>query len=167
MSDEDAEIEQWKKLTTTFERVNTVSQTLSKPRSAQYIAQEAAVPENDARDHLNRLVERGALRQYSESGSTLYGPDPSYTREQDVRELIDSYNDEALRSLRADLREQIESWQSTCGVDSPEKIEGLTDRREDRGEAAQKRKIAAAWALSEYRLNLVEEALEVSDNSDD
>lgn len=160
-------MDQWKKLTTAFERVSSVSQTLSKPRSAQYIAQEAAVAEAEARNHLKRLVERGALREYTESGSALYGPNPSYARQRDIRELLDSYNSEDLRSLRADLQEQIESWQTSWEVESSEEIKDLVDNRAESVETARKRKTAAAWALSEYRLSIVEAALEVSTNTDD
>jgi len=54
-------VEEWKKQTSAFDRVQSISNTLSQPRSASYIADEAHVAENTARTHLERLVSLNVL----------------------------------------------------------------------------------------------------------
>ncbi|WP_449272143.1 DUF7342 family protein [Halorubrum halophilum] len=49
-------METWKEHTSAFDRVKSVTMMLSEPQSASWIAEQAAVSPNTARDHLCRLV---------------------------------------------------------------------------------------------------------------
>jgi predicted ArsR family transcriptional regulator len=51
----------WKERTTAFDRVRSVALAVSEPRTAAWIAGEAAVAENTARRHLGRLVDLTVL----------------------------------------------------------------------------------------------------------
>ena len=70
----------WKENTSAFDRVRSITVTLSQPRTADWIAEEAQAAGNTARDHLQRLVDMNVLQTVSGEQATLYQPDPLYTR---------------------------------------------------------------------------------------
>ncbi|MDG5760367.1 ArsR family transcriptional regulator [Natronococcus sp. A-GB1] len=160
MSDPGPGIEAWKKHTSAFDRVQSIASTVSQPRSASVIADEAAVAENTARDHLERLVDLNVLLKSERAGTTHYMPDPLHTRMQTLRELLDRYDHDELVQLKADLQSEIEGWREEYGVDSPV---DLRDRAADTETAEQTREIrttASDWELVAYRLTIVEDAIE-------
>ncbi|WP_227379103.1 DUF7342 family protein [Haladaptatus halobius] len=70
-----------------FDRVCSLAVTLSQPRTADWIADQALVAGNTARDHLQRLVEMNVLQTVWGEQATLYQPDPLYTRMRALRDL--------------------------------------------------------------------------------
>ncbi|AUX10200.1 hypothetical protein AArcSl_2580 [Halalkaliarchaeum desulfuricum] len=95
-----------------------------------------------------------------EKGTTHYSPDPLHTRIQTLRDLLDQHDRNGLIQLKADLQEQIEEWRDEYGVDSPA---ALRDRAAETDTAADTRDIkqtARDWELVEYRLSIVEDAIE-------
>lgn len=76
MPEDDPGTERWKEHTSAFDRVRSVANTLSQPRPASYIADEADIAENTARDHFERLVDLSILLKSEREGTTLYSPDP-------------------------------------------------------------------------------------------
>lgn len=79
VSDQTPGVTAWKEHTTSFDRVQSVATTVSQPRSASYIADEAHVAENTARDHLDRLVSLTVLLTTERESGTVYAPDPLHT----------------------------------------------------------------------------------------
>lgn len=156
----DPGIDAWKEQTSAFDRVRSVAQTVTEPRSASWIAEEAAVSENTARGHLQRLVEMNVLRAFEDGTTTTYVPDPLHTRMQTLRELIDEYDHDGLLDLKAGLQAEIESWQDEYGVDSPEELRALAAETETHKETVAIRRTADDWELTAYRLGIVEEAIE-------
>jgi hypothetical protein len=59
MMGSDPDIETWIEHTSPFERVWSVIQPASEPRSANWVASEAVVAEETAQTHLDQLVEVG------------------------------------------------------------------------------------------------------------
>ncbi|MCH7660396.1 MAG: ArsR family transcriptional regulator, partial [Euryarchaeota archaeon] len=100
-------IEAWKEQTSAFDRVRSVAGSVSKPRSASYIATEAYVAENTARNHLERLVEMNVLLESEKGGTSMYSPDPLHIRMQTLRDLLDTYDHDDLIRLKTDLQERI------------------------------------------------------------
>lgn len=78
MADPPPGMEAWQKHSTPFDRVRSVSQSISIPRSASWIAAEAGVSESTACVHLNRLVEMTVLLEFDGEGTATYAPDPIY-----------------------------------------------------------------------------------------
>jgi len=156
----DPGVDAWKEQTTAFDRVRSVAQTVTEPRTASWIADEAAVSENTARDHLQRLVEMNVLRAFEDGTTTTYAPDPLHTRMQTLRELIDEYDHDGLLELKADLQAEIESWQDEYNVASPAELRALAAEAETAEETATIRQTADDWELTAYRLGIVEEAIE-------
>ena len=113
-----------------LERVRSISQTLTEPRSATWIADKSYVSEDTARSHLAQLVDTGLLVEQDGDSVPKYSPNYSEIRAQSIENLLDEHNRTELVRLRDDLRNQTEH------------IEG--EERE----------------LLEYRLGLVEYAIE-------
>lgn len=162
MSDEPADpgLEEWQANASAFDRVRSVAATVSRPRFAPWIAEGAAVAENTARGHLERLVDMNVLQAMEVDGGRRYEPDPLHTRLQAIRELLDTYDHEGLLSLKAELQRAVESWKAEYGVDSPAELRALAAKSESAAETAAIRETAQDWTVVAYRLDVVEEAIE-------
>lgn len=159
MTDEPTHITAWKKQTTAFDRVQSVAQAVSQPRSASWIASEAAVAENTARDHLERLVEMNVLLETSRDGTAMYVPDPLYTRAQTLREYLDEYEHDGLIELKEDIQTQLETLRSEYGVESPQELREQAADSDAVEKIREYRKTASDWELAQYRLSIVDEAI--------
>ena len=157
---ESAGVEAWKEQTTAFDRIQSVASAVSKPRSVSYIADEAHVSENTARDHLDRLVELNVLLKRDQDGTAHYAPDPLHTRMQMLRELLEQYDRDSLIQLKTSLQSQIEDWQSQYNVKSPAALRTRAAETKTSEQTQEIRKIAADWELISYRLSIVEDAIE-------
>ncbi|AHG00636.1 hypothetical protein HALLA_19425 [Halostagnicola larsenii XH-48] len=159
--DEDAPgIDAWKAQTSAFDRVRSVTETVSEPRPASYIANEAYVAENTARDHLERLAEMNVLLKTERDGTTFYSPDPLHTRMQLLRDLLDSHDRDELIQLKADLQTEIETWREEYAVDSPDELRGCAAETDESEETRAVLQTAGDWELVRYRLEAVEDAIE-------
>lgn len=159
MTEREPGIEAWKERTSAFDRVRSVAQTVTEPRSASWIAERAAVAENTARDHLERLVEMNVLLSVDAEGTTAYQPDPLHTRLQTLRELLDEYDRDGLIELKAELQTRIEDWQARYEVESPADLRDRASETDRAAETATIREVAGDWELTEHRLEIVEAAI--------
>lgn len=150
----------WKEHTSAFDRVQSIASTLSQPRPAAYIAAEAYVAENTARNHLERLVDLNVLMKSDQKGTSLYSPDPLHTRMQTLRDLLDHHDRDELIDLKADLQSRIEEWRDEYGVDSPTDLRGRAADTETAAQTRELRQTASEWDLVRYRLSVVEDAIE-------
>ncbi|WP_049927588.1 DUF7342 family protein [Halopiger goleimassiliensis] len=160
MSEDPPGVNAWTEETSAFDRVRAVAGTLSEPTSAQEIAVEAHVAENTAREHLDRLVEMGILLESTEGRSTVYSPDPLHTRMQTLRDLLEEHDHDELIELKADMQDRIEQWQDEYGVDGPADLREVAATTENATETRDIMKTASDWELLEYRLDVVEDAIE-------
>lgn len=149
--------ERWKAGETSLDRVWSVGVTLSGPRSAKWIADEAEVSEPTARRHLARLVEIGMVEEVSGEPSAMFRPDPLYTRLRGLRDLLDEHDD--LEELRSNLEEQIDTWQSVYGVESPETLRRRAAGTDTADRTRRLRRAANEWEIVRFRLGLVDEAI--------
>jgi predicted ArsR family transcriptional regulator len=150
----------WRENTSAFDRVRSIAVTLSQPHTADWIADQALVAGNTARDHLQRLVDMNVLQTVSGEQATLYQPDPLYTRMRALRDLLDDRDRDDLIQLRADLQEQIEAWQDEYDVNSPDSLRELAAQVETSTETREVRQVASDWDIVRYRLRLIEDAIE-------
>ena len=153
-------VARWKENQSAFDRVRAIAVTLSEPRSADWIAEQAHVAGNTARDHLQRLVEMNVLQTVSGANATQYAPDPLYTRMQALRDLLDGRDRDELLGLRAELQEQVETWQTEYDVESPAALRAQAAHAETADETRELRQTAADWEIIQYRLRLVADAIE-------
>lgn len=153
-------VEDWTANESAFDRVRSVAVTLSKPRTADWIAEQAAVAGNTARNHLERLVEMNVIEAATHGGVTRYRPDPLYTRMRALRELLDGRDRDDLVELRADLQGQVEAWQEEYGADSPADLREQAATAEPADRTRELRWTANDWEAVRYRLGLVTEAID-------
>jgi hypothetical protein len=160
MASESPGVTAWKEQTSAFDRVHSIATGLDRPRPAPYIASEAAVAENTARNHLGRLVEMNVLLATDDNGTTLYEPDPLHTRLRTLRSLLASHSHDELLDLKADLQAQIETWQAEYDAATPAALRQSAADSETPAETRAIRSTANEWALTAYRLGIVADAIE-------
>ena len=159
MTDEPG-VERWKEHQSAFDRVRSIAVTLSEPQTADWIAEQAHVAGNTARDHLQRLVEMNVLQSVTGDTATQYAPDPLYVRMQALRDLLDGRDRDDLLRLRADLQEQVETWQREYEAVSPAALREQVTSAGKATETRELRRTANDWDIVRYRLRLVEDAIE-------
>lgn len=152
-------VEAWKAETTAFDRVRSVAASASGPRTAAEIADDAAVAENTARDHLDRLVEMNVLLRGERNGTTTYAPDPLHARAGSIRELLDEHDHDGLVQLKAELQERVSEWHAEYEADSPAALRKRAADTEDAETTRRMRADANDWELVAHRLGIVEEAI--------
>jgi len=152
--------DRWKEHQSAFDRVRAVALTISEPKSANWIVEQANVSENTARDHLQRLVEMNVLRVVSRETTIEYEPDPLYTRIQALRDLLDNYYLDDLLELRRDLQQQVEEWQNEYDADSPSDLREQAGHTDTAEETQRMRRTANDWDTIAYRLQLVDDTIE-------
>jgi predicted ArsR family transcriptional regulator len=150
----------WKDHTTAFDRVRSVALSVSAPRSASRIGDEALVAENTARRHLERLVDLHILTTDTTGSTVTYYPDPVYIRTRDLRELVIEHDRDELTELAASLKADVESWKDDYNVVSPDELRSTAaGKKTSANEAVKRRHTASDWELTRYRLSLIEDAL--------
>jgi len=160
-NEEHGGVRTWKKHTSAFDRVKSVTMTLTKPQHAPWIAEEAAVSPNTARDHLGRLVDLGVVTTTEEDGTRHYYPDPLYTRLRDVRELCQELTKQELSEQAAELKNDIEAWEAEYDADSPDALrERAAANNTTAEQSSELVQVASDWELAQYRLSLVQDAIE-------
>jgi len=160
-SDENPEwVGTWKKHASAFDRVKSVTMTLSEPQPASWIAEEAAVSPNTARDHLRRLIDLGVVTASERAGTRHYYPDPLYTRLRDVRELLEDTTKQELSEQAAALKDDIAAWVAEYETDSPDVLRERAAADDVSAEQAYEfARAASDWELARYRLSLVQDAI--------
>ena len=153
-------VKAWKERTTAFDRVRSIAQTVDRPRTAKYVAEEAAVSHTTANDHLKRLVEMNLVRTAASDGATLYEPDPLYTRFRTLRQLIDDHGHEELLELKSELQRQIEALDEQYAVDSPTDLRERAAETETAAETMEFIEDASDWELALYHLSIVNDAID-------
>ena len=160
MTDQHLGVEAWKEHTTAFDRVQSVGTTVSEPRPASYIADEAHVAENTARDHLERLVNLSVLLKTERDGGTLYSPDPLHVRIRTVRNLLEEHDRDGLIDLKIELQSRIEDWETDYSVDSPGELRSRAAETDTASRTRELKKTARDWELARYRISVLEDAIE-------
>ncbi|WP_241434348.1 winged helix-turn-helix domain-containing protein [Natronorubrum tibetense] len=150
----------WKEHASAFDRVKSVTMTLSESRPASWIAEEAAVSPNTARDHLRRLIDLGVVMATEQDGVRHYYPDPLYTRLRDIRELLEDTTKRELSEQAVALKEDIAEWKAEYDADSPDALRERAAVDDVSAELAYELTRAASdWELARYRLSLVQDAI--------
>jgi len=153
-------VQAWKEQTSAFDRVQSIATVVTRPRSAASIADEAHVAENTARDHLDRLVDLNVLLEHDRDGATLYEPDPLHTRLQTLRDLLAEHDRDSLIQLKAEIQSRIEAWRDEYDADSPVELRRRAAESETAAQTRDLRTTANDWDLVQYRLSIVEDAIE-------
>jgi hypothetical protein len=153
-------METWKEHASAFDRVKSVTMTLSEPRSAPWIAEQAAVSPNTARDHLRRLVDLSVVTETDDDGTSHYYPDPLYTRLRDIRALLEETTKQELSEQAAELKTDITAWKTEYDVDTPDTLrERSAEDNVSAEQAYELTRAASDWELARYHLSLIQDAI--------
>lgn len=154
-------IDKWKQETKGIERVIDVMLTVEEPQTAGWIAGEAHVSEQTAREHLKLFVDLGILTATTVSGVTKFHPDPAWLRFQELSQLTEQYDRDELLDQVEELKERIESTESRFGVDSPDELRAkAADDATTVEEVKEYRSMASEWESAIYDLQIRQQALE-------
>jgi hypothetical protein len=154
-------VDAWTDSTTARERVETIATTLSQPRTANWIADQAAVTWDTAKKHLDDLVESGALLVTS---SDEYVPDPTRAYFDHLRELILTNDREELRGELEAIADRIEEWQTAYGVESPDELEATLADDHPPEEIRERRRALRRWENSRQSRDIIQTALHLYDD---
>jgi len=160
MGNQSRGVETWKNHTTAFDRVRSIVEGLDQARTAQYIAEAAAVSETTAHNHLKRLTGMDVIRTVAGEDATRYEPDPLYTRFRTLRELINEHDHQELLELKADLQQEIEDIEQQYGVDSPTALREQTTETNTAAKTMELVEAASDWELTRYHLSIVDDAID-------
>lgn len=169
MSDpKNGDIQLWTETTTARERVRAIAETMTEPRSINWISTQANVAWSTARDELHALDEQGRLRRVDADDATLYQPDHTRLLFEEVRRLAEENSREQLRSELAAITEEIEDWREKYGVETWEDLEGtLADDDLSSSSLSERRDVIAFWNENERDRRLIKHALELYEDIED
>lgn len=86
-----------------FERVRGVITTVKKPRSVEWVADEAAVEVGEARELIGKLQHAGIIRSVGDGDEDEFEPVPKTQLEVTKRAVRDSFDECELRKVRDEL----------------------------------------------------------------
>jgi len=110
---------EWKSETTANERIRTVINRTTTPKSAGDIAETALVSETKARTTLNRLAEEGIVRSQQTAAGKLYGRDPEWHLLKQVRQLAGS---ETLVDQIQRVKQELAEYKAKYDAPDPEEL---------------------------------------------
>lgn len=154
-------VESWTDSMTARERVETIASTLTQPRTANWVAEQADVKWDTAKKHLENLVESGTLLVTADD---KYVPDPTRAYFDHLRELILTNDKAELRGELESIAERIMEWRAEYDVESVEELETslATDLEPD--EVRERRQVLRQWENSRESRETIETALRLYDD---
>lgn len=143
--------------TTGDDRVRMVARQLSEPRTANWIASEAAWSHEPTTRVLQRLVEDGVLRRDDSGPHTTYYPDYRRQAMQEAMRLRDgNHTVEELTDRLAEMNERVRSWQDEFDVESPNELRAtVAEPSTDTEESDRRQEIAREWEHIQRRIRIV------------
>jgi hypothetical protein len=150
----------WKDDRSPRERVRQIVETVTDPVSANWVAEQADVGWQTAKDELEQLADRGNLRQLEQGTDVRYVPDFTRLYTERIRELALSFTREELREEIVQAKEEIQEIQSEYAVESREELEAsLSHEDVSAAEARDRQRSLREWEEVADELQLLEHAL--------
>lgn len=146
------------------DRVRAIATTLTEPKSAGYIATNAAVSPTTARKQLRRMVEADELDERSVDGKTRYYPNPTLQYLKEISSLVKENSKEELEAEVIAIKEENERWCEQFDVNGLEELRtSLADSTVDATETRARREVVYDWEENEAYLSIIRTALSVYD----
>lgn len=153
--------EAWKAETKAIERVIEIALTLDRPRTADWISEQAAVAEQTARDHMGSLADLGVVTKTQARGVTKYQLDKAYKRFKEVSSYVEKFQKDELMDRTEERQRAIEHTRDEYDVGTPDELRAkATDDGTSPDEVREYKKAAAEWETIEHELDVIEEAIE-------
>ena len=151
-------VDSWTDSMTARQRVETIATTLSEPRTANWIADQANVKWDTAKKHLDDLTESGILLVTDDN---TYTPDPTRAYFDHLRELILTNEREELRAELEVIATRIDEWKTTYDVDSPAELESTLADDLPTDEIKERRQVLRRWENSHRSRQSIKRALQL------
>lgn len=151
-------VDSWTDSMTARQRVETIATTLSEPRTANWIADQANVKWDTAKKHLDDLTESGILLVTDDN---TYTPDPTRAYFDHLRELILTNEREELRAELEVIATRIDEWKTTYDVDSPAELESTLADDLSTDEIKERRQVLRRWENSHRSRQSIKRALQL------
>lgn len=146
-------------------RIREVAMTVSEPRNAGEIAEQADVARNTAEKYLRQLIEADKLAVVKEGRERRYYPDPVTQYLDQVTDLIQNHSKEELTAELAAIRDDIDEWKAEYDVDSASELRAsVGDESVATQERRQRMRDAEDWEYFEQRAELIEHAIQLYDS---
>lgn len=146
------------------ERVRQIAETVADPVSANWVSEQADVGWQTAKDELEQLAERGALRRV-EREDVRYVPDFTRLYTERIRELVLTFTREELREEVVEAKEVLQGIRSEYAVESRAELEAsLSDEDVAAAEARDRQQALREWEELADELQLLEHALSLYDD---
>ena len=153
-------VQSWTESMSARERIRAVAETLRKPRSVNWISEQADAAWSTTNKELQDLVDQGQLRRVEAGETTRYQPDYTRLLFEEIRTLIEENTREELRSELAAITEEIEAWQATYDVETWEELEqSLADGDLTSAELRERRDVITRWEENLEDRRLIKHAL--------
>ena len=110
---------EWKNQSTADERIRTVIDRTTTPKSASDISDTALVSETKARTTLNKLAEQGIVRSHQTDSGKLYSRDPEWHLLKQIRKLASS---KTLVNQIQRIKQELTEYKSKYDVNGPEEL---------------------------------------------
>ena len=155
-------VQSWTESMSARDRIRAVAKTLRRPRSVNWISEQAGAAWSTTNEELQVLVKQGQLRRAEAGKATRYQPDYTRLLFEEIRTLIEENTREELRSELAAITKEVEEWRTTYDVQTWEELEqSLADGDLASDELRERRDIVASWRENEEDRRLIKHALEL------
>lgn len=164
----DRGLESWTDDLSTRERVREIATTLTRPRSVEWVREEARVSSwQTAKDELEMLVEFGQVHAVEgDDGNTKYAPNYQLRYFNEVTELINDHTRDELREEIATIQAEIDEWKTEFAVESRDELESTLTDDDLTSEAIRERnRVLRQWERYEDNKRLLKHALELYDDA--
>ena len=153
-----AAVEEWKRETTTRERIRSVVQRTQEPTAVSKIADRAHASEPVVRDTLGDLVDIGLVEMIETGQGTLYKRNDQMYIYRQVVDLQETYDEDELVTKLQDLKETVNSFRKRYNVESPMELAQQLDPDDTDGWEDH-----TTWQTAQKNLYLAKAAISFSD----
>lgn len=118
----EASVDDWKRETTTRERIKAVITRTTEPTPVSKIAEKARASKPVVRDELNELTEIGLVEKIDGGQGALYKRNDQMYIYQQVLKLQEEYSEDELVGTLQELKQTVNEIRTTYGVESPAEL---------------------------------------------
>lgn len=154
----------WREEMESDERVRAVTEQLTQPRSASWVAEQAKVDYKTARKYLTKLVEDNQLVTSEEEQTTLYSPNPREQFFAEISALVDDHTKDELTAELSRIGHQIEDWQTNYDVENADELRTTLDESLSVEERRDREQIIDRWEYSQEMRKLIQHAIRLYDD---
>lgn len=146
------------------DRVRSVADALTRPRSASWVAEQADVTFKTAQKYLAKGVEDGRLETTERDRTTCYYPDPRDQFLGEIGDLVQEYTKDELTAELESISERIETWQDTYDVNDPNALRASLDESLSVAERRERERVVEDWEYTREMRTLIRHAIRLYDD---